>query len=116
MLYETQRVATVEVIRQPPGNSHRLVSTLSAVSATLDNGSLSDSDPDPSSDDDGSSGEDEQGHSRASKHRLWSELDVQRLLAYKKEGKSWEWIFAKFPGRTRPAVRTRWTMVRHRDE
>jgi hypothetical protein len=38
----------------------------------------------------------------------------QRLLAYKKEGKSWEWIFRRFPGTTRPAIRTRWNMVRPR--
>jgi hypothetical protein len=24
------------------------------------------------------------------------------------KGKSWDWIFGKFPGRTRPAIRTRW--------
>ena len=34
VLYETQKVATVEVIRQSPSNFHRLASTLSTVSAT----------------------------------------------------------------------------------
>jgi hypothetical protein len=31
--------------------------------------------------------------SSTSKRSRWSELDEQRLLAYKKGGKSWEWIF-----------------------
>jgi hypothetical protein len=53
-----------------------------------DDGGLSDSDPGLSSDDDGCSSEDEQGRSRTSKHSLWSDLDEQGLLAYKKEGKS----------------------------
>jgi hypothetical protein len=30
-------------------------------------------------------------------------------------GKSWKWIFRKFPGRT-PATHTRWNMIRPRDE
>ncbi|KAF8847628.1 hypothetical protein BDZ45DRAFT_699052 [Acephala macrosclerotiorum] len=37
----------------------------------------------------------------------WSDLNEQPLLAYKKEGKFWEWIFSKFPGTTRPAIRGR---------
>jgi hypothetical protein len=44
----------------------------------------------------------------------WGELDEQRLLAYKKEGKPWSWIFRKFPGRTPGAVRTRLNMVQAR--
>lgn len=39
--------------------------------------------------------------SSASKQSRWSDLDERRLLAYEKAGKSWEWIFCKFPGRTR---------------
>jgi hypothetical protein len=35
----------------------------------------------------------------------WSDLDEQRLLAYKKEGQPWSWIFKKFKGRTHGAVR-----------
>ena len=31
-------------------------------------------------------------------------------------GKPWDWIFKKFPGRTHPAIRTRWSMVRPRSE
>jgi len=77
---------------------------------------LSNSDPDLSgSDDDGSSTEDEQGRSSTRKHSVWLPLDEQRLLAYKKEGKSWSWIFRKFPGRTPGAVRTRRHMVRARE-
>jgi len=45
-------------------------------------------------------------------HTQWSELDKQRLLAYKKEDKSWEWIFGQFPNRTHGAVQTRWHMLR----
>jgi hypothetical protein len=58
----------------------------------------------------------EQGRSSTNKQNRWSDLDEQRLLAYKKEDKSWEWIFRKFPGRTRPAIRTRWNMIRPRGE
>lgn len=39
-------------------------------------------------------------------------IEEQRLLAYKKEGKSWNWIFTKFPERSQPAIRTHWNMVR----
>ncbi|TVY20230.1 hypothetical protein LARI1_G001640 [Lachnellula arida] len=78
--------------------------------------SSGDPDPDPSSDEDGCSSEADQGRSSTSKQSRWSGLDEQRLLAYKKEGKSWEWIFDKFPGRTRPAIRTRWNMIRPRGD
>ena len=53
-------------------------------------------DPDFSNDN-GDSSEAEQGRSSTSKQRRWSDLDEQCLLAYKKEDKSWEWIFGKFP-------------------
>lgn len=66
------------------------------------------------SDSDSESCSDDNGCSSTSKHSLWSDLDEQRLLAYKKEDKSWDWIFKKFPGRTPAAVRTRWTMVQRR--
>jgi hypothetical protein len=76
---------------------------------------LTDSDPGLSdSNDDRSSTEDEQGRSSTRKHSAWLPLDEQRLLAYKKEGKSWSWIFRKFPGRTPGAVRTRCHMVQAR--
>jgi hypothetical protein len=95
-------------------DAQALASQGSKPSSSDEDGGLSDSDPDPSSDDDGCSSEDEQRRSHTSKHSRWSDLDEQRLLAYKKEGKSWEWIFGKFPCRTRPAIRTRWNMVRPR--
>ena len=51
------------------------------------------------------------GLSDKRKYSEWSPLDKQRLSAYKKEGKPWEWIFSKFPGRTAGAVRTRWSTM-----
>jgi hypothetical protein len=67
-------------------------------------------DPDVSSDDDG-----------CLKHRLsprknipWDEIEEQRLRVYKEEGKAWKWIFKKFPNRTEPAIRTRWTILQNR--
>lgn len=58
--------------------------------------------------------EDEQGHLGTSKHSRWSELDEQRLLAWKKEDKAWDWIFSKFRHRTPAAVRTRWSIVQRK--
>jgi hypothetical protein len=87
-----------------------LASQGSEPSSSNDDGSLSDSDSDECS------SEGEQGRSSTSKHSRWSDLDEQRLLAYKKEDKSWEWIFRKFPGRTGASIRTRWNMIRPRDE
>jgi hypothetical protein len=78
-----------------------------------DNGGLSDSDPDLSSDNDGCSSEDKQGLSTGVNDR-WDPVDEQCLLAWKKEGKSWKWIFRKFPGRTQPAVRQRLSIVKNR--
>jgi hypothetical protein len=77
---------------------------------------LSDSDPESGSDDDGCSSEDELGCSGTRMNIPWGPVDEQRLLAYKREGKSWDWIFKKFPGRTPAAVRTRWTIVQRRVE
>jgi hypothetical protein len=84
-------------------------------SSSDDDGGLSDSDSEPSSDDDGwlseaeqgpsstrKQSEAEQGPSSTRKQSRWSSLDEQRLLAYRKEGKPWPWIFRKFPGRTHP--------------
>jgi hypothetical protein len=90
----------------------RALASRRSESSSSDNDSgLGDGDPESSSDDDGCLSDDEQERSSTSKQSRWSGLDEQLLLAYKKEGKSWEWIFGKFPGRTRPAVRTRWNMV-----
>ena len=85
----------------------RAFASRSEPSSSDDDSGLSDSDSESSSDDDECSSGDEQGRSSTSKHSRWSDLDEQRLLAYKKEDKSWDWIFGKFPGRTPAAVRTR---------
>jgi len=77
-------------------------------------GGLSDSDPDSSSDDDGCWSEDEQGRSSTRMNIPWDSIDELRLLAYKKEDMSWDWIFRQFPGRTHAAVRTRWNIVQRR--
>jgi hypothetical protein len=81
-----------------------------------DDGGLSDSDPDVSSDDDGCLSEAEkQGGLSARINIPWDPVDEQRLVAWKKEGKPWDWIFKKFNGRrTHAAIRTRWSMVRHK--
>ncbi|OBT60059.1 hypothetical protein VE03_10422 [Pseudogymnoascus sp. 23342-1-I1] len=65
-------------------------------------------------DGDAYSSEDNVGRLDNVKYSEWSSLEKHRLLAYKKEGKSWKWIFSKFPGRTEAAVRTRWSKVRPR--
>ncbi|KAI9779869.1 MAG: hypothetical protein M1839_007182 [Geoglossum umbratile] len=111
----------VDATRTRPQNgravdTRALASRRSEPPSSDDDGGLSDSDPESSSGDDGCLSEAEQGHSSTSKRSRWSDLDEQRLLAYKKEGKSWDWIFGKFPGRTGPAIRTRWNMVRPRDK
>jgi hypothetical protein len=76
------------------------------------NGGLSNSDRDSSSDDDRCSSKDEQGRSSTRKKVPWDPIDEQRLLVYKNEYKSWNWIFRKFPGRTENAVLARWNIVR----
>jgi hypothetical protein len=81
-----------------------------------DKSGLSDSDSESGSDGDGCSSEDELGRSGTRKHSRWDPIDDQRLLAYKKEAKSWKWIFRQFPGRTQPAVRTRLNIVQARGE
>jgi hypothetical protein len=93
-------------------DTRALASQRSKPSISDDDGGLSDSDSESSND--GYSSEGEQGCSSTSKHSQWSDLDEQRLLAYKKEDKPWDWIFDKFPGRTPAAIRTRWTMVQRR--
>jgi hypothetical protein len=76
-----------------------------------DESGLSDSDPELGSDcdSDGFSSEDELGRSGSRMNIQWDPIDEQRLQAYKKEGKSWKWIF-----RTQPAVRTRLNIVGQR--
>jgi hypothetical protein len=98
-------------------NARALASRRCEPSSSNDDGGLSDSDPDVSSDDDGCSSEAEkQGGSSVRMNIPWDPVDEQRLVAWKKEGKPWDWIFKKFPGRTYPAIRTRWSMVRPRSE
>ena len=94
-----------------------LASQESEPSSSDDDGDLSDSDPDVSSDDDGCSSEAEkQGGLSVRMNIPWDPVDEQHLVVWKKEGKPWDWIFKKFPGRTHPAIRTRWSMVRPRSE
>ena len=84
----------------------------------VDKSGLSDSDPELGSDcdSDGCSSEDELSRSGSRMNVPWDPIDEQRLLAYKKEGKSWKWIFRQFPSRTQPAVRTRLNIVQARGE
>jgi hypothetical protein len=93
-----------------------LASRRSGPPSSNDESGLSGSNSESGSDDDECSSEGEQGRSSTRKKRRWPELDEQRLLAYKKEGKSWKWIFRKFPGRTQPAISMRWSMIRPRGE
>jgi len=76
-----------------------LVSRRSKQSSSDNDGNLSDGDSESSSDND--------EYSSTRTKILWDAIDEQRLRAYKKEGKPWDWIFKKFPGRTPAAVRTR---------
>lgn len=86
-------------------------------SSDSDESGLSSSDPDVSSDDDGCSSEAEkQGSFSIRMNTRWDPVDEQRLIAWKKEGKTWDWIFEKFSGRTRSAVRQRWSIVRPRSK
>ena len=59
-------------------------------SSSGDNNDSSNGDPESSSDDDGCSSEAEQDRLSTSKQSRWPDLDEQLLLAYKKEGKSWD--------------------------
>lgn len=82
-----------------------------SASSRSDVDGFGDGDLNTGSDGDAYSSEDNVGRSDDRKYSEWSPLDKQRLSAYKKEGKSWEWIFSKFPGRTKGAVRTRWSTM-----
>ncbi|KAG9227972.1 hypothetical protein BJ875DRAFT_490478 [Amylocarpus encephaloides] len=83
-----------------------------------DESGLSHSDPELGSDGDGDgdgcSSEDELGRSGTRMNVPWDPIDEQRLLAYKKEGKSWKWIFRQFQGRTENSVRQRLSIVKRR--
>ncbi|KAL5312933.1 hypothetical protein ACEPPN_019359 [Leptodophora sp. 'Broadleaf-Isolate-01'] len=96
-----------------PGSHHgravdarALASRRCEPSSSNDDGGLSDSDPDVSSDDDGCSS--------ARMNIPWDPVDEQRLVAWKKEGKPWNWILKKLPGRTESAVRQRVSIVKNR--
>jgi len=94
-------------------NAGTLLSEDNEPSNSNDESGLSDSDSDLSSNNDAYSSKEKQDSSTRM-NIPWEPVDEQRLLAYKKEDKSWEWIFKKLPGRTPAVVRTRWTMVQHR--
>jgi hypothetical protein len=100
--------------RHVHGPPVRAVAERRSTAEISDSDSLSDSDSDASSDNDGCRSEDEQGGPSPRKNVPWGELDEQRLRVYKEEGKPWKWIFKKFPGRTEPAIRTRWTIIQQR--
>jgi hypothetical protein len=78
------------------GRAGRAIVDRRSKAGISDDDSLSDSEPDVSSDDDGCRSEDEQ-HPSARKNSRWDEIDEQRLRVYKEEGKDWKWIFKKFP-------------------
>ena len=98
------------------GRASRATLERQSTTGISDNDSLSESDPDASGDNDGCRSEDEQHHSSVRKNTRWDEIDEQRLRVYKEEGKPWKWIFKKFPSRTKPAIRTRWTIIQNRSE
>ncbi|KAL5316367.1 hypothetical protein ACEPPN_015412 [Leptodophora sp. 'Broadleaf-Isolate-01'] len=84
-------------------------------SSSNDDGGLSDSDPDVSSDDDGCSSEAAKQVGLSVRMNIpWDPVDEQRLVAWKKEGKPWNWILKKLPGRTESAVRQRVSIVKNR--
>ncbi|KAH8587346.1 hypothetical protein B0O99DRAFT_694618 [Bisporella sp. PMI_857] len=81
-----------------------------------ENSGINDKSFESSSDDDGNSNDNTQENTCKVKHNRWSMLDEQRLAAYKKEDKPWEWIFKKFSNRTEPAIRTRWSIIQNRSK
>jgi hypothetical protein len=79
-------------------HAQALASQRSEPSSSDNDGSLKNGDPHVSSDDNGCPSEDEQCLSKRLNDR-WDPVDEQRLLAWRKESKSWKWIFRKFKGR-----------------
>ena len=108
---ELERVIGNSSSEDELGRSDARKYSLWSASSRSDVDGFGDGDLNTSSDGDGYSSEDNLGRSNDRKYSEWSPLDKQRLSAYKKEGKSWEWIFSKFPGRTQGAVRTRWSTM-----
>jgi hypothetical protein len=78
----THRATRIQPQHGTAINAEAITSQRCKLFSLDDDGGWSDSDPDPS-DDDGCSSEDEQRRSHTSKHSRWSDLDEQRLLAYK---------------------------------
>ena len=88
-------------------------STANAIHCNRYNGIGSD---DGGSDDGGSEGgddhyDDDSYELPVRANRRWTPLDEKRLVAWRKENKSWEWIFDQFPDRSEAAVRVRWYML-----
>ncbi|CZT41150.1 uncharacterized protein RSE6_00855 [Rhynchosporium secalis] len=82
-------------------NTRPFISRWSEPSSGDDNKcELSYSDPEVDGDINGYLSEDELGNPSTRMNILWNPIDEQRLLAYKKESKSWKWIFRQFSGRT----------------
>jgi hypothetical protein len=48
------------------------------------------------------------------RNRRWEPLEEKQLLAWRREEKSWKWIFERFPDRTEGAVRVRFHMLQQR--
>lgn len=64
----------------------------------------------------GDSGGDEEGDAIHRSNQRWDPLDEERLLAWKKEGKSWKWVFDQFPTRTEGAIRVRWHLLQKKKQ
>ena len=80
----THRARRIQLQHGTAVNAEAITSQRSKPFSLDDDGGLSDSDPDPSSSDDGCSSEGEQRRSHTSKHSRWSDLDEQRFLASRK--------------------------------
>jgi hypothetical protein len=53
---------------------------------------------------------------RAPRNVPWREIEDQQLLAYRRENKPWDWIFQKFPNRSKAAVRMRASKILRRSK
>ncbi|KIW86579.1 uncharacterized protein Z519_12810 [Cladophialophora bantiana CBS 173.52] len=58
------------------------------------------------------SSEDESGsRTRGRKRGRWEEEDDENLIAWRRLGKPWSWIYKKFPDRSEGAIKSRWYVV-----
>jgi hypothetical protein len=116
--HASAHTSSSHVARTRPVHSRpvQVVAERRSTAGISDDDSPGDSDSDASSDDDGCRSEAEQDGPSPRKNVPWCEIDEQRLRVHKEEGKPWKWIFKKFPGRTEPAIRTRWTIIQQRAE